>query len=103
MAGASPGRLPGKTALITGGGRGIGRGIALRFAREGARVAIAQRDVASAEATAREIAAAGGDVLALSGTDVSRPEQVARVVDATVERYGQIDILVNNAGLAGPN
>lgn len=97
------GRLQGKTAFITGGGRGIGRGIALRFAREGAGVALVQRDSGSVTATVAEITAAGGEALALGGTDVSKPEQVAHAVNTTIARFGKIDILINNAGIAGAN
>src|SRR5690349_8929024 len=98
---SSTGRLANKTALITGGGRGIGRGIALRFAREGARVALVQRDRASVEATASEISAQGGIALALGDTDVGQPDQVTRAVETTIEQFGHIDILINNASIAG--
>lgn len=98
-----PGRLHGKTALITGGGRGIGRGIALRFAREGAAVAIVQRDERSAGTTVAAVVAAGGAAFTPGTTDVSVPEQVARAVSATIARFGQIDILINNAAIAGAN
>lgn len=97
------GRLQGKIAFITGGGRGIGRGIALCFAREGAGVALVQRDSVSVTATVAEITAAGGEALALGGTDVSEPEQVAHAVNTTIARFGKIDILINNAGIAGAN
>ena len=98
-----PGRLYGKTALITGGGRGIGRGIALRFAQEGAAVAIVQRDEPSARATVDAVVAAGGVAIAPGRTDVSVPEQVARAVSTTIAHFGTIDILINNAGIAGAN
>jgi NAD(P)-dependent dehydrogenase (short-subunit alcohol dehydrogenase family) len=97
----TPRRLSGKTAFITGGGKGIGRAIALRFAREGANVALVQRDSATAHQTADEITAAGGAAIALGDTDVSQPDHVQRAVAASVERFGRIDILINNASIAG--
>jgi len=90
--------LDGKTALVTGGSKGIGRAIALALAREGGRVAICARDRAALEATARELRAAGrAEAVALAG-DLSRLEEVERVVDEAARRLGRIDILVNNAG-----
>ncbi|HXC68760.1 MAG TPA: 3-oxoacyl-ACP reductase FabG [Pyrinomonadaceae bacterium] len=88
--------LSGKTALITGGGRGIGRAIALEFARNGARVAVAARTAEQVEEVAAEI---GGDAVALV-CDVSDPESVARMFGRLRERGGEADILVNNAGIA---
>jgi 3-hydroxybutyrate dehydrogenase len=92
-------RLDDRVALITGGGRGIGRAIALAFAREGARVAVVARTSAEVEAVAAEIRAEGRRAVALPGdvTDSSRVEAVAR---AAAEALGPIQILVNNAGLA---
>ena len=88
--------LKGKKALITGGGRGIGRAIAVAFAREGARIAIAARTAEQLEQVAREI---GNDAIALV-CDVSDPESVARMFGDMRERFGDVDILVNNAGIA---
>ena len=88
--------LDGKTALITGGGRGIGKAIALAFAREGARVALAARTREQLEETSGEI---GANAIALV-CDVSDPESVSRMFDAMRERFGDADILVNNAGIA---
>jgi 3-hydroxybutyrate dehydrogenase len=88
--------LSGKTALVTGGGRGIGRAIALAFAREGARVAVAARTAEQVEQVASEI---GNDAVALV-CDVSDPESVARMFTDVRERFGDPDILVNNAGIA---
>ena len=88
--------LTGKTALITGGGRGIGRAIALEFARNGARVAVAARTAEQVEQVAAEI---GADAVALV-CDVSDPESVARMFADMRERFGNPDILVNNAGIA---
>ena len=90
------GRLDGKVAAITGAGAGIGRAMALRFAREGARVLVSDRDLPSAEATSQAITATGGTAFALS-CDVSHEAEVERVVDAAIEHFGQLDIFVNNA------
>ena len=81
-----------KTALITGGGRGIGRAIALAFAREGIRIAVAARTAEQVEQVAHEI---GNGAIAVV-CDVADPESVARMF----ERVGDVDILVNNAGVA---
>ena len=89
--------LTDRTALVTGAGAGIGKGIALAFASFGARVAGLEIDATRARATAAEIEAAGGQALALP-TDVRDGDAVARAVAATVERFGAIDILVNNVG-----
>ncbi len=93
--------LAGQVALITGGARGFGKAIAQRFAEEGAAVAITSRTQAELEQTASEIQAADGKALAVSG-DVTRPEDVARIVNATTEKFGPVNILVNNAGIPGP-
>ncbi len=92
-------RLKDKVAIITGGGRGIGRGIALRFAQEGAAVALADREAAASRQTAEEVRALGGKVLALA-VDVGRQAQVRRMVDETASHFGGVDILVNNAGIS---
>jgi 3-oxoacyl-[acyl-carrier protein] reductase len=91
-------RLNDKVALITGAGRGIGREIALRFAREGARLAIADLDEASARGVVADIAAVGGDAFAIR-LDVADPELVNAAIATTLQRFGRIDILVNNAGV----
>ena len=88
--------LNGKTALITGGGRGIGRAIALEFAHQGARVAVAARTAEQLEQVANEI---GNGAIALV-CDVSDPESVSRMFGDLRERLGDADILVNNAGVA---
>ena len=93
-------RLEGKTALITGGGSGIGKGIARRFAVEGARMVLAQRRRKALEATVTEIEAAGGWALAVP-TDVSQPESVEALVRTALDTLGHLDILVNNAGRTG--
>src|SRR5437867_5766992 len=89
-------RLAGRVALVTGAGQGIGRGIALVFAREGARVCVAELKEHRAERTAQEIRAAGGETLPLVA-DVGRREDVDRAVEETVRRWGSVDVLVNNA------
>ncbi|MCL4459541.1 MAG: glucose 1-dehydrogenase [Chloroflexi bacterium] len=95
-------KLDDKVAIITGGGRGIGRGISRRFAAEGAAVLIAQRDPESAARTVHEIEEAGGKA-SFVPTDITKPEQVAAMVEACQQRYGRVDILVNNAGVSGVN
>jgi 3-hydroxybutyrate dehydrogenase len=85
-----------KTALITGGGRGIGRAIALAFAREGIRIAVAARTAEQVEQVAHEI---GNEAIALV-CDVADPESVAQMFSDLRERFGGVDILVNNAGIA---
>jgi NAD(P)-dependent dehydrogenase (short-subunit alcohol dehydrogenase family) len=94
------GLLEGKSALITGGGGGIGRATALIFAREGARLAIADAAGDAAEETVALVNKAGGQAIVLSG-DVTDPPSVLRMVDAVVSAYGRIDCAFNNAGIAG--
>jgi NAD(P)-dependent dehydrogenase (short-subunit alcohol dehydrogenase family) len=94
------GMLDGKSALITGGGGGIGRATALAFAREGARVAVADLMVDAARETVALVNAAGGQAISLSG-DVSRDADVRAMIDAVVGAYGRLDCAFNNAGIAG--
>jgi NAD(P)-dependent dehydrogenase (short-subunit alcohol dehydrogenase family) len=91
-----PGVLDGKRAIVTGSGQGIGRGIALALAREGAAVALAGRTEATLLAVAAEIEKPGGTALPLVA-DVTRPADIQRLVADTVRGLGGIDILVNNA------
>lgn len=91
------GLFQGKTALITGGGSGIGRVIALAFARLGANVIIASRKEENLASVAAEIEALGGEALAVP-TNIREVEQVEHLVAQSLERFGQIDALVNNAG-----
>ena len=86
----------GKVAIVTGGGTGLGRSIAIKLAQQGAKVVIASRKQEHLDTTAAEITAFGGEVLTFS-FDVREPAQVEALVKATLERFGKIDILVNNA------
>lgn len=94
-------KLEGKIAIVTGGGGGIGRAIALRFAREGAAVVIAGPTEEKIRAVEKEVRDAGGKGLAVL-TDVADETSVERMISAALDEFGQIDILVNNAGIAGP-
>jgi len=91
-------RLAGKVALITGGGTGIGRGTALAFAREGAKVAVAGRRLEKLQDTVSEIKAAGGEAIA-AVCDVSRAADALSAVGEVVAAYGKLNVLVNNAGV----
>ncbi len=92
-------RLEGKAAIITGAARGIGRGVAEAFVREGARVAVADVDEAAARATADEIGGPAGAAWAVA-VDVAERGSVERMVAAVTERFGGVDVLVNNAGVS---
>ena len=89
--------LENRVAIVTGAAKGMGRAVAERFAKEGAKVTIADLDMAAAEETAQAIEKAGGQALAVA-CDVSKSDQVKAMVAATVEKFGKLDILVNNAG-----
>jgi NAD(P)-dependent dehydrogenase (short-subunit alcohol dehydrogenase family) len=99
MAGSVAGIVEGKVALVTGGGGGIGRAAALAFAREGARVAVADFVAAAARDTVALINAAGGQAITLTG-DVTRAEDVRAMLDDTITAYGRLDCAFNNAGIA---
>jgi 3-oxoacyl-[acyl-carrier protein] reductase len=91
--------LANKVAVVTGSGRGIGRAIAHRFAEEGARVVIVDRDAEVVGRSAAEVRAAGGTALEVVA-DVSREDEVTRLFETTLTAYGTLDILVNNAQMA---
>src|SRR3712207_1444518 len=93
--------LGGKVALITGASQGLGRALALAYAKEGARVVINARSEESIRPVAGEVESSGAEVLALAA-DVSKSADVQRLVDAATQRFDRIDVLVNNAGVLGP-
>lgn len=94
-------KLKDKVTVVTGAGRGIGRAIALAFAREGAEVVVVSRTLSEVEETAVQIEALGGHALQLQ-IDVSKSEDVEKMVKLTMQKSGRIDVLVNNAGILGP-
>ena len=91
-------RFAGRTALVTGGGSGLGRAIALAFAAEGANVVVAGRTEGTLKETVGLIEDAGGTAVAVAA-DVTRSADLAALVAATVERFGSLDVAVNNAGV----
>lgn len=91
-------RLLGKTAIITGGGGGIGRSTAIRFAKEGARVAVADIDSAIGEETVRLIKEDGGEAIFVK-TDVTDSEQIKALINTTTSTFGALHIMFNNAGV----
>ncbi|WP_053850023.1 SDR family NAD(P)-dependent oxidoreductase [Streptomyces sp. NRRL B-24085] len=91
-------RFTGRTALVTGGGSGIGRAVAVAFAAEGAQVVVAGRRPEPLAETVRLIEEAGGKALPVTG-DVTRAAEVEAVVEAAVDRFGSLDVAVNNAGV----
>jgi len=92
------GNLDQKAAIVTGGASGIGRATAILFAREGAKVVVADRDPTGGQETVRMIEGEGGQAIFVQ-TDVSRAEDVQRMVRETVSTYGRLDVLFNNAGI----
>lgn len=95
-------RLEGKTALVTGSGRGIGQAIAMKLAAEGARVVINDLDAAPANETVEAIRAAGGEAVACVGS-VTAPDFAERYIRTAMEAYQGVDIIVNNAGYTWDN
>jgi NAD(P)-dependent dehydrogenase (short-subunit alcohol dehydrogenase family) len=89
-------RLKDRVAIVTGGGRGIGRDIALAYAREGARVVVSDVDPETANTTAADVAKLGAKSLAIQ-TDVAKSDDVKKLIDGTIGQFGRIDIVVNNA------
>ena len=94
--------LAGKVAIVTGGSRGIGSGIARRLAQEGCKVAITSRGAEALQNVAREIEQAGGTALAIPG-DVGMKADVEAMFDRVLQTWGTVDFLVNNAGWANPS
>src|SRR3954467_14948006 len=92
------GLLDGKVVIVTGAGRGIGRGEALECAAQGAAVVVGEFDPDAGEAVAKEIATSGGRAVAVSG-DVAETATANKLVSTAVEEFGQLDALVNNAGI----
>ena len=90
-------QLKGKIAIVTGAGRGIGRAIALALGEAGARVALAARSEGEIRSVAQEIRGKDGDALAIAA-DLTRDDEIERLVKQTVKEWGAVDILVNNAG-----
>jgi NAD(P)-dependent dehydrogenase (short-subunit alcohol dehydrogenase family) len=90
------GSLDGKVAIVTGGGGGVGRGICLAFAKEGARVVVLDLDPAAASSVADAVSSAGGEAIPLT-CDISKTDAVDQAVATVVEKFGTVDILVNNA------
>lgn len=91
------GRLEGKVALITGAASGIGRATALLFAREGAKIVVADRDMAGSEQTVGLVKEAGGEAVAVQ-VEVTDAGQVEAAIQAAFDKFGQLDVLFNNAG-----
>ena len=91
------GQMDGKVAIVTGSGRGIGKEIALRLVRDGAKVVINDIDDAPAKETVEEIIKMGGKAVACNG-DVAKPDFGDRIVKAAVDAFGDCHVVVNNAG-----
>ena len=94
-------KLDGRVAVITGAGRGIGRAIALAYAREGAKLALAARSEAELQEVVGVVTGLGAEAIAVP-TDVTAPGDTERLARKVADRFGRIDVLVNNAGISGP-
>lgn len=93
--------LKDKVALITGGSSGIGRAVALAWAREGAKVVVSDVDRGGGEETVGQVRTAGGEAIFIAA-DVGKPEECEALVRGAVEKFGRLDIACNNAGIGGP-
>lgn len=91
-------RLSGKMAVITGSGRGLGKAIALRMAKQGASVVVNARTLGDVDTTVKEIQKAGGKAIGIKA-DVTKRTEIADLVTAAIDKFGKIDIWVNNAGI----
>jgi NAD(P)-dependent dehydrogenase (short-subunit alcohol dehydrogenase family) len=94
--------LKDKVAVITGGGRGIGRAIALAYAQEGAKLVLASRSVENLEETRATVAKLGSEALVVP-TDIRQAESIQALAKQTSEHFGHVDVLVNNSGIGGPS
>ena len=94
-------KLDGQVAVITGAGRGIGRAIALAYAREGAKLALAARSESELREAVGAVSKLGAEAIAVR-TDVTEPQDTERLAQSVADRFGRIDVLVNNAGISGP-
>lgn len=94
-------QFAGKTAIVTGGGSGIGKAVALGLAAGGANVVVNDLEQKVAQAVVDELAGKGGAGLAVAG-DVGKPDDVKALVDAAVKKYGALHLAFNNAGISGP-
>jgi NAD(P)-dependent dehydrogenase (short-subunit alcohol dehydrogenase family) len=94
-------QLDGKVAIVTGGSSGIGQATAIAFAQEGAKVIVAARRIQEGEETVRLAKEAGGEALFVK-TDVTKAEEIAALVQTTLDKYGRLDFAFNNAGIGNP-